>query len=135
MKEIKITNVMVSRILKGLGELSKLNINNFDINYGITKLAKELLEVEVAYNLTKKALMDEHIPIDERGTYMIDGNNLYVYKSIENRNKYYQQIMELNNSVICITKFGIKASELKKINGLKADTMISINELIEDDLD
>lgn len=136
MKETKITNVMVSRILKGLGELSKLNINNFEINYGITKLAKNLLDIEIAYNLTKKSLMDEHIPIDEkRGTYLIDGNNLYIYKSAENRDKYYEQIMELNETLVHITNFSIKASELKKISGLKAETMISINEIIEDDLD
>jgi len=133
--DVVITNVKVSRILKGLNELSKLDINNFDINYGITKLTKKLMPIEIAYNKTRKALMDENIPVDEKdGTYKVDGNKMYVYKSIENRDKYFKEINELNEKIVEGITFRIKASELKKIKGIKAETMIAINELIIDDL-
>lgn len=131
--QMKITNVDLARITQGLLELSKLNISNFEINLGITKCVAKINPIQIAYNKTKTAYMNEHIAIDERGSYIVDGGKMYVYKSEKDKNDYYNKITTLNEQEVEID-FKIKASELKNVKDLKASTMINIMELIDDDL-
>lgn len=132
---VDINYVSITRILTGLTDLSKLDISDFDVNLNIMRLIKKLSPIEIAYNKTRKAYMDEHIAINEsNGTYKIDGNQMYVYKSEKDRSEYYKKITELNNKKVEGIKFEIKASELKKLKIKNANILVNINEFIIDDL-
>jgi hypothetical protein len=130
---MKITNSSLSRIIIGLMDLSKLDISDFEINLGITRLVSKLTNLEKEYNKTKTAHMNEHIAVNERGSYIVDGGKMYVYKSQKDKEEYYNKITELNETEV-ENNFKIKATDLKKINNLKASTMINIMELIDDDM-
>ena len=124
-QNIDINHVSLTRILKGFTELSKLDISDFDINLNIMRLIKKLSPLEIAYNKTIKAYMDEHIAINEaNGTYKIDGNQMYVYKSEKDRNEYFRKINELNEKKVDGIMFTIKASELKKLKKINGSILV-----------
>lgn len=135
-KDIDIAYVSLTRILTGFNDLSKLDISDFDINLNIMRIIKKLSPLESAYNKTRKGYMDEHIAVnEEHGTYKVDGNQLYIYKSEKDRTDYFNKITELNNKKVEGITFTIKASELKKLKKINGNILISINEFIDDDLE
>jgi hypothetical protein len=135
-KEIDITYVSLTRILTGLTDLSKLDISDFDINLNIMRLIKKLSPLESAYNKTRKGYMDEHIAVNEaNGTYKVDGNQMYIYKSEKDRTDYFTKITDLNNKKVEGITFTIKASELKKLKKINGNILININEFVVDDLE
>ena len=135
-KGIVIRTMDVQRIMVGLNELGSLEIPDFKLNYAITRLNVKLAGLDKAYVKSRKALMDAHVSVDERGMYVYnnDVDKLFVFKSIKDKDDYTSAINTLNETEITDITWTIKASVLKEIKGLKASTMMRINELIIDDV-
>lgn len=135
--EKKITNISLKRIIIGLGEIGNLDIEDFNTNYNITRTIANLSQVEKAYTKSASALQKEYIKKDEKGN-LISENGFWVFDSEEKNKEFQQKATELDEKVVdeSVTKvWRIKASELKKVKGLKATSMAKCHELIIDDID
>ena len=129
----EIRNGNVSRIILGLTELGNLAIDDFSINYGITRTITSLTIVEKAYNKTLGNIMNKYI-LKEKGNFLsVDG--FYLFASASDKEEYQKNLDELNEGIVTAKYFTIKASDLKKITGVKGTTMAKFSELIIHDLD
>lgn len=127
-----ILNINVGRIIMGLTEIGNLEIEDFDINMGISKTIANLSVVEKAYQKTLQTLMKKHIEENEKGNLMSE-NGFYVFKTVKDKNDYQTDVDKLNDTVVTEKVWSFNASELKKIKGLKGTTMAKVHELIIDD--
>ena len=124
-----ILNINVSRIILGLTEIGNLDIDDFDINIGISKTITNLSVAEKAYGKTMQSLMKAHIKTDENGN-LATSNNFYIFKSEKDKESYQDALDKLNDTVIEEKVWKMKASDLRKVKGIKGTTMAKCNELI-----
>lgn len=130
---ITITNSNIARVILGLSELSTFDIPDFEISLNLAQTLSKLAIHEKAYNKTKSSLMNEHIMQDDRGSFVVDGGKMYVFKTAKNKEIYTDEITKLNDVVINGIDFKIKTSILKNLKGISAQTMFKINEFIVSD--
>ena len=135
-----ILNINVSKIILGLTEIGNHEIEDFKVNYAITRSITNLGVVEKSYNKSLAALQKKYVKLDENGNLSLQ-NNFFVFNSLEDNKKFREELDKLNEYVVDVKVFAIKASDLEKIkdaNGkslIKATTMSKCHELIIDDLD
>lgn len=125
-----IMNVNLKRIIIGLTEIGNLDIEDFNTNYNITRTIANLSQVEKAYNKSVASLQNEYVKDIQNG--------FYVFENEENKKVFQEKITELDEKILdeSTTKiWRIKASDLKKIKGIKGTTMAKCYELIIDDID
>ena len=127
-----ILNINVSRILLGLSEIGNLEIEDFKVNYAITRSIANLTVVEKAYSKSLAALQKKYVKMDENGNLSVQ-NNFFVFNSLEDNKKYREELDKLNEFVVDVKVFAIKSSDLKDVKGLKALTMAKCHELVVDD--
>ncbi len=135
-KSNAILNMNVTRMIIGLTEIGNLDIEDFDINYNITRNIANLNDIEKAYSKSLTALQKKYVKKDEKGNLTIQ-NNFFVFENDENKKSYTDELEKLNETIVDETKvkiYKLKTSELKKIKGLKGTTMAKCHELIEDDI-
>ncbi len=129
-----ILNINVGRIIVGLTEIGNLEIENFEINIGISKTISNLSLIEKAYVKSTQALMKKHIKRDDVGGLQIL-NGFYVFKSEKDKDEYDKLTEALNETVITEKVFKLKTTELEKIKGIKGTMMAKCHELIIYDKD
>jgi len=129
----KILNINISRTILGLTEIGNLEIEDFKMNYNITRSITNLSVAEKAYNKTMSTLMKKHIQKDEKGNLVIL-NGFYVFISEKDKEDYQKNIDVLNETITEAKVWTLKTSELQKIKGVKGTTMAKFNELIIDDI-
>lgn len=125
-----IMNVNLKRIIIGLTEIGNLDIEDFNTNYNITRTIANLNQVEKAYNKSVASLQNEYVKDIQNG--------FYVFENEENKKVFQEKATELDEKILdeSTTKiWRIKASDLKKIKGIKGTTMAKCYELIIDDID
>lgn len=131
-----IMNVNLKRIIIGLTEIGNLDIEDFNTNYNITRTVANLSQVEKAYSKSASALQKEYVKKDDKGNLVIE-NGFFVFENEENKKSFQDKAAELDEKIIdeSVTKvWRIKASELRKIKGIKGTTMAKCYELIIDDI-
>jgi len=131
--EPKITNNAISRTIIGLGEIGNLDIEDFKLNYGITRSIANLSQVEKAYIKSLNAIQKKYISKDEKGNFVIEGNN-YVFNSEKEKSSYLDELDKLNETVVDVEVWKMKTSDLQKLKGIKGTTMSKCHEIIIDDL-
>ena len=127
-----ILHINVSRIILGLTEIGNLEIEDFDTNMGISKTIANLGVIEKAYAKTMQTFMKKHIKKGENGNLLIE-NGSYVFLSDKDKEEYQEATEKLNETVVNEKVWTFKATDLKKIKGLKATSMAKCHELIIDD--
>jgi len=134
-EENPIMNLNLKRIILGLTEIGNLDIDDFKVNYSITKTIANLNTVEKAYNKTLNTLMNKLIQKDENGNFM-SANNFYIFSSEQNKKEYFDAVEKLNDTILDddVKVYKLKASDLQNIKGLKGTTMAKCHELIIDDI-
>lgn len=135
--EKSIMNINLKRIIIGLTEIGNLDIEDFNTNYNITRTIANLNQVEKAYTKSAAALQKEYVKKDDKGN-LISENGFWIFENDEKRKSFQDKATELDEKIIdeSVTKvWRIKASDLKKIKGLKGTTMAKCYELIIDDID
>lgn len=136
--ENKVLTMSASTIIKGLIELGSLQIEDFDLNMKITEAAGKLGVVEKAYLKTASVLIQKHIETNEKGVPLTQGEGAYrsyVYKSISDKETYLKEMGILNNTPVNSIEVGIiKMSQLQKLKGLTAYTMMKLGVLVHNDL-
>lgn len=128
-----IQNLDLSRAIIGLNELGNLDIPDFEVNLSISETMAELSRIEKVYIRTLNSLMKKHISVDEKGNFMVDNTNQYIFKSADDKKTYlaeYEKLTQHENRI----DFSLYASTLKNISGLKASTMSKIHEFLVNDL-
>jgi hypothetical protein len=128
-----ITNSKVNRIIVSLSEIGNLEIEDFDLNYGITRTLANLNQVEKAYLKSLTAIQKKCIKKDEKGNLAVE-NGFFVFNNTEDKETYGKETEELNEKVVDVKVWRMKTSQLKKIKGIKGTAMAKCNELIDDDL-
>ena len=131
--KIKIINLNIKRIIIGLTEIGNLDIEDFDTNLSISKTIANLNVAEKAYVKTMQNLMKKHILKDDKGKFVVDGNN-FVYLSVKDKEEYEKAIEALNETEVTEKIFYLKTSVLKNVSGLKGNMMAKCHEVINDDL-
>lgn len=131
--EPKIMNINISRTILGLTEIGNLEIEDFTMNYNITRSIANLSVAEKAYGKTIQTLQKKHIQKDEKGNYATL-NGFYIFLSENDKEAYQKAFDELNETIVDVKIYSMKASDLQKIKGIKGTTMAKCFELIIDDL-
>jgi hypothetical protein len=131
----QIRNVNVARIMKGLGEMGALEIEDFNFKYNITKSMVNLSVVEQLYIKYVTDLNKKYVKVDENNNLMSDERGNLIFKSGEDKKNYSDAFAKLNETVVDVKVWTMKASDLEKIKGLRAVTMSKFHELIIDDIE
>ena len=127
-----LSNAVVSRTIVGLTEIGKLDIEDFRLNYAITKTITNLSEVEKAYSKSGLSLTKKHVKVEDNGNFAIQ-NGFYVFKTNSDKDAYEKGKEALDNQTIDVKVWTMKTSVLKDIKGIKATWMAMCAELITDD--
>lgn len=128
-----ILNVNISRIIKGLTAIGSMDIEDFKLNYGITRNIAKLSMVEKAYNKSTDGLVKKYVKRTETGAFM-SSNGFFDYESTGDREKYEEEKTKLDEMVFDEKIYKIKTSQLKELHGKGLGMMMSLcHELIIDD--
>ena len=127
----EIKNSDVTRIMVGLSEIGKLDIDDFETNHNISKNLTSLSVVEKSYGKTIQSLMKKHIEINEQGQYASE-QGAFIFKSKKDREDYESAYEKISNENVKVELFEVKLSIIKKVKGLKGTMMAQCHELIDE---
>ena len=139
MNQIKpFQNQDVDRLINGLVEIGKIDIDEFDLVLTIQQNIVNLDVISRSCAKTKVALAKKYIQRDKNGNFAIDSiiakNVIYKFSSAENRNTYDSEIEKLESTPVNAKLFPIKTSRLQKFVK-KATLLAYINELLIHDVE
>lgn len=129
----EILNGNITRIIIALSEIGNLDIEDFNLNWAITRTLTSLSECEKAYKKSVSAIQKKYINRDEKGNAIVDEKGLVIFKTISDKEKFNEEIEVLSEQKAEAKVWTIKTSQLRRLKGIKATTMAKCEELIEHD--
>ncbi len=125
-----ITNGKVQRIIMGLTQIGNLEIEDFQLNYGIGRSLSKLESIYKAFQKSELTYRNKYVKRDEFGNYL-SSNGFYQFSTMANCEAYTKAIDDLIDTPIPEEKlFKMKLSILENIKGIKGPMMSACWELI-----
>ena len=136
---MKITNaVLVNELHPAIHALGSLNIKSIDVLVNIAKFRKAVQDQLKMYSEVHKTISEADCEKDKAGQPIFEQimtqkgpQMLYKYKTEEKSLEVNQRIQQLNEKEVEIAFTQIKSSDLKGVEGLNANVIVSLGDFIE----
>ncbi len=129
----KIINLNIERIIKGLTGIGAMDIEDFKLNYYITRNVAILSSVDQAYQKSLSALVKKYVKQEPSGNPCIV-NNFYEFDNKEKKEAFEKEKETLDEISFDDKIFYLKTSQLKNVRGVGLGKQMAFcHELIEDD--
>jgi hypothetical protein len=134
----------LSRIIQGLTLIGQLEIDDFKLNYSISRNIEILSQAEKIYNKSYENLRKKYVDTDENGNTRYikhqNGTIEYIFSDKNRKKEFESKIFELNEQLVQLDKiFLLKTSQLSEVKDkddrctVKGTWMAMCLELIVDD--
>ena len=136
---MKITNaILVNELHPAIHALGSLNIKSIDVLMNIAKFRKAVQEQLKMYSEVHKTISEADCEKDKNGQPVFEQimtqkgpQQLYKYKTPEKSSEVNSRIQQLNEKEVEIPFTSIKSSDLKNVDGLSANVIVSLGDFIE----
>lgn len=136
---MKITNaILVNELHPAIHALGSLNIKSIDVLMNIAKFRKAVQDQLKMYSEVHKTISEADCEKDKNGQPIFEQimtqkgpQQLYKYKTEEKSAEVNSRIQQLNEKEVEISFTPIKSTDLKNVDGLSANVIVSLGNFIE----
>lgn len=125
--------MIVNQILEArnsLVKLTKAKFSEFKTTYAIYKLAKQVENVYEMVNKEQEKIIDIYVQKDDSGQIIVKDNQ-YQFSSVENRDKFVQEINKLRaENITDIEPIELTDNDIQFITDFAVEDMIKLDGLI-----